>query len=284
MHVTTEVWLITIAVMTVVLAVDIFVIGRRPHEPSMKEAGIAIGVFSGLAILFGLGVWYVSGPRFAAEFFAGWLTEYSLSIDNLFIFVIIMANLRVPRKLQQFALMVGIVLALIFRGIFIALGAAAIGLLLAAARDCARMDRDIRAGVWAAREGIELHGKTLGVVGTGPIGAQMVRIAAGFGMRVVAWNRSGVDPALPCEELELDRLLAGADVLTEYAFNTGVARHLFCRRCGVKSFYVPRSNPDGFSVNARCLETGTIATLAVEPFDGRNWENSAGVLRHLSSG
>lgn len=126
MHVTTEVWLITIAVMTAVLAVDIFVIGRRPHEPSMKEAGIAIGVFSGLAVLFGLGVWYLSGPRYAAEFFAGWLTEYSLSIDNLFIFVIIMANLRVPRKLQQFALMVGIVLALIFRGVFIALGAAAI--------------------------------------------------------------------------------------------------------------------------------------------------------------
>ena len=80
------------------------------------------------------------------------------------------------------------------------------------------------------------------------------------------------------------RLLAGADALTEYTFNTGVARHLFCRRCGVKSFYVPRSNPDGFSVNARCLDTDTITTLTVEPFDGRNWETSAGVLRHLSSG
>ena len=80
------------------------------------------------------------------------------------------------------------------------------------------------------------------------------------------------------------RLLAGAEALAEYTFNTGVARHLFCRRCGVKSFYVPRSNPDGFSVNARCLETGTIAALAVEPFDGRNWEISVGVLRHLSSG
>ena len=80
------------------------------------------------------------------------------------------------------------------------------------------------------------------------------------------------------------RLLAGADALTEYTFNTGVARHLFCRRCGVKSFYVPRSNPDGFSVNARCLDAGTITALTVEPFDGRNWETSAGVLRHLSSG
>ncbi|MCC6495754.1 MAG: TerC family protein [Propionibacteriaceae bacterium] len=123
---TIEVWLITIAVMTVVLGVDLLVIGRRPHEPSMREAGIAIGVFSGLAVLFGLGIWYVAGARYAGEFFAGWLTEYSLSVDNLFIFVIIMANLRVPRQLQQFALMVGIVLALIFRGIFIALGAAAI--------------------------------------------------------------------------------------------------------------------------------------------------------------
>jgi tellurite resistance protein TerC len=92
----------------------------------MREAGIAIGVFSGLAVLFGLGVWYTAGARYAGEFFAGWLTEYSLSVDNLFIFVLIMANLRVPRALQQFALMFGIVLALFFRGIFIALGAAAI--------------------------------------------------------------------------------------------------------------------------------------------------------------
>jgi len=126
MNVTTEVWLITIAIMAVVLVFDLLVIGRRPHEPSMREAGVAIAVFSGLAVLFGAGIWWLSGPRYAAEFFAGWLTEYSLSIDNLFIFVLIMANLRVPRHLQQFALMFGIVLALIFRGIFIALGAAAI--------------------------------------------------------------------------------------------------------------------------------------------------------------
>ena len=126
MHVTIEVWLITIALMALVIIVDLVVLGRRPHEPSMREAGIAIGVFSGLAVLFGLGIWYVAGARYAGEFFAGWLTEYSLSVDNLFIFVIIMANLRVPRKLQQFALMFGIILALVFRGIFIALGAAAI--------------------------------------------------------------------------------------------------------------------------------------------------------------
>ncbi|MGV8908925.1 MAG: TerC family protein [Propionicimonas sp.] len=126
MNVTFEVWLITIGLMAIVFVVDLLIIGRRPHEPSMREAGIAIGVFSGLAVLFGLGVWWASGARYAGEFFAGWLTEYSLSVDNLFIFVLIMANLRVPRKLQQFALMFGIVLALVFRGIFIALGAAAI--------------------------------------------------------------------------------------------------------------------------------------------------------------
>jgi hypothetical protein len=80
------------------------------------------------------------------------------------------------------------------------------------------------------------------------------------------------------------RLLEGGDVLTEYTFNTGVARHLFCSRCGVKSFYVPRSNPDGYSVNARCLEPGTIESLVLEPFDGRNWEANAEALRELSQG
>lgn len=119
-------WIITIVVMCGILAVDVFIIGRRPHEPSMKEAGIFIAVFVALAIIFGLGIWAIYGPRFAGEFFAGWLTEYSLSVDNLFIFIIIMGALKVPRHLQQFALMVGIILALIFRGIFIAVGAAAI--------------------------------------------------------------------------------------------------------------------------------------------------------------
>jgi hypothetical protein len=78
------------------------------------------------------------------------------------------------------------------------------------------------------------------------------------------------------------RLLRGADCLTTYTFNTGTARHLFCRRCGIKSFYVPRSNPDGYSVNARCLDSSTIGELVVEPFDGRHWEDSAAVLQPLS--
>lgn len=78
------------------------------------------------------------------------------------------------------------------------------------------------------------------------------------------------------------RLQGGGDFLTEYSFNTGVARHLFCRQCGIKSFYVPRSNPDGYSVNVRCLDRTTIESIEVEPFDGRNWEAGADALRHLS--
>lgn len=75
------------------------------------------------------------------------------------------------------------------------------------------------------------------------------------------------------------RLLQGEDALTTYTFNTGVARHLFCRHCGIKSFYVPRSHPDGISVNARCLDAGTLTGMNVQPFDGRNWEASIHTLR-----
>jgi hypothetical protein len=70
------------------------------------------------------------------------------------------------------------------------------------------------------------------------------------------------------------RLLAGEDALTTYTFNTNVARHHFCSVCGVKSFYVPRSHPDGISVNLRCLEPGTVTNVDVTPFDGRNWEQA----------
>lgn len=78
------------------------------------------------------------------------------------------------------------------------------------------------------------------------------------------------------------RLLSGQDDITEYTFNTGVAKHRFCRVCGVKSFYIPRSNPDGVDVNARCLDEGSATSIEVEPFDGRNWEQNAGSLAHLS--
>ena len=119
-------WIITVVVMVAILVIDVLIIGRRPHEPSMKEAGLFISIYVTLAVLFGFGVWAIAGARYAGEFFAGWITEYSLSIDNLFIFLVILTKLKVPRHLQQFALLVGIILALIFRGIFIAVGAAVI--------------------------------------------------------------------------------------------------------------------------------------------------------------
>ncbi|MBS0421078.1 MAG: GFA family protein [Proteobacteria bacterium] len=78
------------------------------------------------------------------------------------------------------------------------------------------------------------------------------------------------------------RLLQGADALSEYKFNTGVARHLFCSRCGVKSFYVPRSNPDGYSVNARCLEPATIEHIEVQLFDDADREASDASIKGLS--
>jgi len=79
-------------------------------------------------------------------------------------------------------------------------------------------------------------------------------------------------------------LLSGEESLSTYVFNTGVAQHRFCKVCGIKSFYVPRSNPDGIDVNVRCLDRETIAKLVVAPFDGRNWEASAAAIAHLSTG
>lgn len=90
----------------------------------------------------------------------------------------------------------------------------AFGLLMAAARDTARMDRNLRAGVWTVSEGIELAGRTLGIVGLGGVGAEMARIASAFGMRVVAWNRSGVPQGVPAEEMALDDMLATADAVS----------------------------------------------------------------------
>lgn len=119
-------WIITLAVTVAILLVDVIVIGRQPHEPSTRETATALSIYVGLAVAFGLWVWFFHGSQYGLEFYAGWLTEYSLSVDNLFIFLIIMASFKVPRIYQQEALLVGIILALIFRGIFIALGAVAI--------------------------------------------------------------------------------------------------------------------------------------------------------------
>lgn len=126
MNIPLWVWVVTLAVTSAFLLVDILVIARRPHVPSMGEAGRHLAFFIGTAVAFGIGVWVLAGHRYGAEFFAGWLTEYSLSVDNLFVFIIIMAKFGVPERLQQSALMVGIVIALVLRGIFIAVGAALI--------------------------------------------------------------------------------------------------------------------------------------------------------------
>ena len=126
MHITQFEWIITLGVTIAVLLFDVIVIGRRPHEPSKRETATYLTIYVGLAVVFGLWVWLFHGSQFGLEFFAGWLTEYSLSVDNLFIFLIIMASFKVPKIYQQQALLVGIILALVFRGIFIALGAVAI--------------------------------------------------------------------------------------------------------------------------------------------------------------
>ena len=126
MHVEPWVWAVTLGAAVAFLIFDIFVIGRSPHEPTTKECARALSFYVATAMLFGVGVLLISGPRYGGEFYAGWLTEYSLSVDNLFIFLIILNKFQVPRKYQQKALLIGIVLALVFRGIFIALGAAVI--------------------------------------------------------------------------------------------------------------------------------------------------------------
>ncbi len=78
------------------------------------------------------------------------------------------------------------------------------------------------------------------------------------------------------------RLISGAGDLIEYTFNTGAAKHRFCRVCGIKSFYIPRSNPDGVDINARCLDEGSVTHIEIEAFDGRDWEGNAAGLAHLS--
>jgi tellurite resistance protein TerC len=112
--------------LTVLLIADLALVARRPHEPSVREASIWVTFYVTLALLFGLVLLAVTNGDFATQFYAGWLTEYSLSVDNLFVFVIIMARFKVPRKLQQEVLMVGIIIALVLRGLFILAGAAVI--------------------------------------------------------------------------------------------------------------------------------------------------------------
>ncbi|MEO6199791.1 MAG: TerC family protein [Cryobacterium sp.] len=113
----------SLVVLTLILVADLLIVFKRPHVPSIREASLWVAFYVGLALVFALLMLLLGDAEHAGQFLAGWLTEYSLSIDNLFVFVIIMARFSVPRKYQQEALMVGIIIALVLRGIFILLGA-----------------------------------------------------------------------------------------------------------------------------------------------------------------
>jgi len=116
----------SLIVLTLILAADLLLILKRPHIPSTKESTLWVVFYVTLALIFAGLMWIFAGPEYAGQFVAGWLTEYSLSIDNLFVFVLIMSQFAVPRRYQQEVLMVGIIIALILRGAFILIGAAAI--------------------------------------------------------------------------------------------------------------------------------------------------------------
>ena len=123
MNVTPTIWLITIAVTIAFFVYEFFVHVRKPHEPTIGESARWSAFYIGLAVLFGVGIGAVSGWNFGGEYFAGYVTEKALSIDNLFVFLIVMTGFAVPKAFQQKVLMIGIIIALVLRGVFIAVGA-----------------------------------------------------------------------------------------------------------------------------------------------------------------
>jgi len=124
MDVSAGLWGGTIAVLIALVVADFFIGGRKPHEVSIKEAGVWTAVWVALAVLFGGFLWWYGGGKPAGEFFAGYITEKSLSVDNLFVFILIMGKFAVPRIYQQRVLMFGVIIALVLRAVFIAGGAA----------------------------------------------------------------------------------------------------------------------------------------------------------------
>ncbi|SMD18236.1 TerC family protein [Kibdelosporangium aridum] len=126
MNIPTWVWLVTVAGLSAMILFDFYLVSRNPRKPSMRECTLWVSAYVGLAVLFGLGVTLFAGGQSGGEFFAGWITEYSLSVDNLFVFIIIMGAFAVPKQFQQKVLSIGIVLALLMRGLFIAVGAQAV--------------------------------------------------------------------------------------------------------------------------------------------------------------
>ncbi|MGD7789340.1 TerC family protein [Propionibacteriaceae bacterium Y1700] len=126
MDISPVVWGITLAVTVAFFVFEFFIHVRKPHEPSIGESARWSIFYIGLALLFGVGIGFVSGWDFGGQYFAGYLTEKALSIDNLFVFLLIITSFKVPRQYQQKILMIGIVIALILRGGFIAVGAVVI--------------------------------------------------------------------------------------------------------------------------------------------------------------
>jgi tellurite resistance protein TerC len=125
-NITTSIWLLTVALILGLLLFDLLASTRKPHDVSFKEATFWSVFYIGVAVIFGAWVWAEYGNQFGKEYFAAYIVEKSLSMDNLFVFLIILTNFAVPSIYHQRVLMVGIVLALVMRAIFIALGAAAL--------------------------------------------------------------------------------------------------------------------------------------------------------------
>lgn len=123
MDVSGWVWALTLLALCGVLITDLVIIGRRPHAPTLRESVVWSLVYVGLAAAFGLVVWAGYGATYAGEYYGGWLVEKSLSVDNLFVFMLILGRFAVPPAYQSRVLLIGIVLALIMRGAFIATGA-----------------------------------------------------------------------------------------------------------------------------------------------------------------
>jgi tellurite resistance protein TerC len=120
------IWALTVGLIVAMLAVDLVGHVRTPHAPSLREAAAWSAAYVGIAVVFGLLVLWFAGPEYGGEYFAGYVTEKSLSVDNLFVFVLIMGSFAVPRVLQQKVLLYGITFALVLRTVFIVVGAAAI--------------------------------------------------------------------------------------------------------------------------------------------------------------
>lgn len=126
MEVTTTVWIISLLSLLAIFAIDLLVVDAKPHSFTTKEAARWVIVYVFAALIFAVFVWNYYGAQYGQEFLAGWVTEYSLSVDNLFVFIVLMASFAVPAAQKHRVLLIGVLIAIVLRGILIVLGAAAI--------------------------------------------------------------------------------------------------------------------------------------------------------------